>query len=118
MEIGEKLRLLRRKKKMTQIMLSEASTVSQQAISNIESGRNAPSEQTLRLLSSALGCSINDFFTDQPENKPVGLTSQERELLHMFRQLNQDGRQLVMDHLELILAKPALRQAERIANVE
>lgn len=118
MEISERIRSLRKKRKLTQIGLSEISGISQQAISNIESGRNAPSESTLRMLAAALNCTIDDFYNDKPVKKEIGLSDDERELLHIYRQLNQAGRQLLMESASSYLAQPALRQEGSMSSAE
>lgn len=53
---------LRENKKMTQMQLAEACSVTQQLISKIESSRGAPSMKVAAVLANVLGCTIDDLF--------------------------------------------------------
>lgn len=116
MGVGIKVRELRKKKGMTQAELSKKSGVAQQTVSNIESGRNEPSGTTIGMLASALGCTADELIGNT-QSHADGLTDEEKELLHIFRQLNADGRQLMLEQAESILSRPALRQEKRTASM-
>jgi len=117
MTISEKLRQLRKKKGWTQAQLSRFSGVSQQAISHIESGRNAPTGNTLKILAPVLGCTVDELLGEpRPVDHEIGLTESERDLLHIFRQLNADGKDLLMQQAEGFLAKASLREKRRTSS--
>lgn len=60
------LETMRKKKQMTQKVLSAKSSVSQQTISAIESGQmKNPGIVTLRRLAMALECNVDDIFPEQ-----------------------------------------------------
>ena len=62
MEFGERLYKLRKERKMTQKELAAKSGISQQAISNTETGRTIPSSETIRLLASVLKVSTSELL--------------------------------------------------------
>jgi len=112
MSIGETLVILRKKKSWTQERLSQESGISHQAISNIETGRNAPSEASLRLLASALNVSVDELLGKEPpvRREAFSLSDMEKDLLYLFRQLNEAGKSFLMSQAENILLQPAFRK--------
>ncbi len=61
--LGEKIRALREKKKMSQEELAEKSGISRQTISGIESGKAlSVTTSTLEAIAKALGVSVKIFF--------------------------------------------------------
>ncbi len=62
-EIGQRLKALRKEKKLTQAMLSKKLNVSQQMISRIESGRENISLLTLKKVTEELGVKSYLNFT-------------------------------------------------------
>lgn len=60
-KVAGNLRLLRQRKKLTQMALSRISGVPQQVISHYESGRNAIGVANLARLARALECSPHDI---------------------------------------------------------
>lgn len=58
-----KLQELRERRRLTQAELAKASGVTQQAISNIETGkRKSPGADTLYKLACALRCTVDDLI--------------------------------------------------------
>lgn len=69
--VGERVRNLRRQRGMTQVTLSRQAKLTQQAISDIESGRvKNPGSDTLQKLSAGLGVSIEEL-TGIPVAEPL-----------------------------------------------
>lgn len=68
MEIGDKIKELRKEKKLTQKELASAIGVTQGVIHFWETGRNKPSTYNLILLSRVLGRSLtNDLFKEKAD---------------------------------------------------
>jgi len=63
------LSFYRKKKKYSMEELSEATGLSQSAISLIESGKRYPALRTARKLSSALDATIDELFPNEPESE-------------------------------------------------
>ena len=59
---GEKLRIKRVVKNLSQKELADIAKVNRSYISQIESGSTNPSIAVLAKLADALGCNIKDFF--------------------------------------------------------
>ncbi|RIP35662.1 XRE family transcriptional regulator [Staphylococcus gallinarum] len=69
MEIGKKLKDLRRIKKLTQEELAERTDLSKGYISQIESGHASPSMETFLNVLEVLGTEPGHFFQDKSEEK-------------------------------------------------
>mgnify|MGYP001188978779 CR=1 FL=1 len=61
---AKQLKRLRWAAGMTQVALAKASGVSQQMISDVESGVSQPSPATLKAIADVLGCSPLDLLDD------------------------------------------------------
>jgi transcriptional regulator with XRE-family HTH domain len=61
-KLGQNLRKLRLKKKMSQVELANALNVDRAYISNIENGRMNPTLSTLEKISGALGVATSELI--------------------------------------------------------
>lgn len=85
MEIGERLRSIRKSKGLSIYKLSQDTGISQNHISDLELGRRKPSVETLKRLIVPLGITLSELFN---EDSTVSiLTEKERELLENYRTL-------------------------------
>lgn len=107
MDIGENIRLRRAQLRMTQVDLSKKTGIKQPTISAIEKGVNKPTIETAALISDALGCTVSDL---------IGQTTLENEnptlshLLLIFDQLNDNGKNFLIQQAESILQQSAFRK--------
>lgn len=62
MEVGSTVRAFRLARKMKQIELASASSISLDAITRIETGKRSPNLTTLAKLTAALGVPLSVFF--------------------------------------------------------
>jgi transcriptional regulator with XRE-family HTH domain len=62
---GQKIRQMRRVKKLTQTESADVSGVSVRAIQRLEDGDNGARVDTLQALTEALGTTISDLFSDE-----------------------------------------------------
>ncbi len=85
MEIGERLRSIRKSKKMSIYKLSQETGISQNHISDLELGRRKPSVETLKRLIVPLGITLAELFNEDTEASI--LTEKERELIENYRTL-------------------------------
>lgn len=65
-KVGKRIKALRIEKNVTQIDLAKALGISQTNLSNIEQGRTGATLSNLFKIKEILGCSICDFFEEQP----------------------------------------------------
>lgn len=69
MNLGEKIKELRKLKKMTQVELALKSNISRSYLADVERDRYNASLDTLKAISTGLGVSINEFFEDKAKTK-------------------------------------------------
>ena len=85
MEIGERLRSIRKAKGLSIYKLSQDTGISQNHISDLELGRRKPSVETLKRLIVPLGITLSELFNEDTEVSI--LTENERELVENYRTL-------------------------------
>ena len=88
MDIAERLKTVRKSKKISVYRLSQLSDVSETQIRNIERGDSNPSFETLSKLSEPLGLSLADLFNETEEVSY--LSNEEKELVECFRMLPKE----------------------------
>lgn len=111
-EIGREIALRRKALRISQSELSRRAGLKQTTISAIERGINKPAYETILLISEALGCQVGDLFGCESGPGSADLTMQEKSMLDLFRQLNADGREILLKYAESILTIPALMEID------
>lgn len=122
MNIGDSIRTIRKKRKMTLKQVADIMGCSPQLISQYETGRRIPKINTLKNFADALECEITDICDDNAINetenkieKAMALSrlkleklkedqrrlekEQDELMLYMYRLLNAEGRVLAMDYV-------------------
>ena len=100
MDIGAKIKELRSEKGFTRYRLSELSGVSQTHISDIERGVKIPTIETISKLLEPLEISLGEFFASN--NKLYDLNQTEQTVMHLFRKLPDESKDVVIQLLELL----------------
>ena len=100
--LGENIRLMRKRLKITQLELARSAGISQSTLSAIESNLQNPSISTIQLLSGALHCSSNSLLGE--ECAPYDAGDLPPELLRMLYQLKPSELQRVQDFAAGIIA--------------
>jgi transcriptional regulator with XRE-family HTH domain len=77
-DLGERIRLLRRARPLTLRQLAEAAGVTESFLSQVERGVTSPSIATLRRIARALGLTIAQLFADEPRRRVVRHTDRRR----------------------------------------
>lgn len=67
MDIGKRIRNLRQAKNLNVTELANKAFISQSYLSDIETGRTAPSLDKLNIICKSLDISLSEFFGDVPE---------------------------------------------------
>lgn len=120
MTIGEKIKTLRRKKRLTQKQLGDLCGMADSAIRRYESGRAKPKIETIEKIANALGVPLNKLIDDAiiiPIVEPTRETlrareSEEKELsflnkMDFFREkLNYKGQDKAIEQVELLTKIP------------
>lgn len=120
MNVGEKIKSARLKKKLTQKQLGELCGMADSAIRRYELGGANPKIETLRRIASALDIGLEEFMTDSElslfesmtnlylksdseikELEPLNEnTPQENNLMVKFRELNELGQKKATDYID------------------
>lgn len=90
--IGERIKILRKSKELSQVEFAEAIGISQGTLSDIENDRCKPSIDTIISIHNAFNCSFNwllinksqDIRTDNPE---IVLSLGEIDMIRNYRKL-------------------------------
>lgn len=131
MSIGEKIKSLRKERKLTQVELSKIANISRSYLADIENDRYNPSIETLKSIANGLSVSLSDIISDET-NKNNKLTQKDqksisidlKKLMDEFRNGTEktayyEGKELDSNDLDLIesAVKIALEQI-KIKNKE
>ncbi|MBQ8429828.1 MAG: helix-turn-helix transcriptional regulator [Clostridia bacterium] len=87
-DVGNRIKELREKKKMTQYALANQSGVSPTYIYQLERGEKSPTIEYLAHICWGLGVTLADFFKDpdEQEDKISSLSAEQKKLLNQFLQ--------------------------------
>ncbi|MCM1023464.1 MAG: helix-turn-helix domain-containing protein [Prevotella sp.] len=96
MELGERLRCWRNKKKVSVYKLYRISDISENHIRSIEKGEKQPTVAKLKALTDALNVSLSEFFNDDEEHIYY-LTDKEKHLIDLYRSLPPDKADILAD---------------------
>jgi transcriptional regulator with XRE-family HTH domain len=78
LDVGSRIRSLRKGKKLSLLALSERSGLSPNAISRIERGENSPTVSSLRRLANGLEVSVIDLFKEEKKSTTVFVKGDNR----------------------------------------
>ena len=114
MSVADSIRNLRKERGWSQVRLAMEAHVSQQAISFIERERNEPSAEMIRALAKAFGVSTAEILGEKVQDNHI--SNKEDQLLAVFRQLNDAGKNSLLALAESMLRQPELRQDASISS--
>lgn len=100
MEIGERIRNIRKSKGISIYRLSQDTGISQNHISDLELGRRNPSVETLKRLVVPLGITLSELFNEDAEVSV--LTEKERELVENYRTLPDNKAEILLNLSRLL----------------
>ena len=115
--VGQNVKQKRTALGISQNQLAKKAGISQASLNALESKTNNPSVETVFLLAAALDCTVSELLGEQRDGVTL-LTDRQQQLLDIFAQLNESGKQLLLQQAESILAQPALRQEESLSRAE
>ena len=131
MSIGERIKILRKERKLTQVELAKKSNISRSYLTDIENNRYNPSVETLKAIANSLEVKLSDILSDEvKQNNSLNdrdkksITNDLKKLMDDFRSGTDgtayyNGQELDNDDLDLIESamKIALEQI-KIKNKE
>lgn len=111
-----KIRQCRELNHMSQKYVALSVGVSAPMVSQWESGIKKPSMENLVKLASLFGVTTDYLLDHSPAMPAQDNSAEEHQLILVFRQLNQTGRNLLLASAESYLSQPALRQEGSVAS--
>lgn len=115
MNIAESVRVRRVQLKMTQKDLSRKTGIKQPTISAIENGVNNPTLETILLISEAMNCTVSDLIGQTRPNEHIDPSVQR--LVSIFNQLNDDGKDFILDQADYAIRHQKFRQEGSMSSV-
>lgn len=104
MEIGDKLRKIRKENKLTLKELSIKTGVSISFISDIENKRRNPSIDTLKILAKALGVSVSIFWDDNSIHEEIETIDDDVKILvKKIKKMSKENRKKALKMLDIFL---------------
>ena len=99
--IGSRMKERREELGMTQIQLAEKIGVTKGAIGNYETDANSPKASIMYKIFEALQCDANYLYQDEMYDvQSVMLPEDELEVLKLYRQLNTEGQEKLIDYAD------------------
>lgn len=108
--VGENIKKVCSLKGIRQVEISEHMGVSQGTVSNWFKGTNSIDIENLAELCAFLGVSLDQIFGVAPLTPEVTLSTEETDLLGMFRSLNGTGREMLMGTARAFSGNPAMQK--------
>ena len=69
MDVGERIKLIMKKRGYSQLSLSKKAQISQSGLSTIINGGSSPSATTLAAIANALDCSVSELMGEEEEQQ-------------------------------------------------
>ena len=107
--VGQIVKMKREQAGISQNMLAKKAGIAQASLNALESKTNNPSVETVFLLAAALDCTVSELLGEKP-SEATFLTQRQQQLLDLFAQMNDDGKDFLLSQAETILQRPAFRQ--------
>lgn len=97
---NEKLKAARKQKCLSQAALGKLIGVRTQTISNWETGKSEPNLETINKLCEILDVPLRYFINE--ERVDYQLTLEESFVINKYRELNDDGKSIVINLLKMM----------------
>ena len=88
------IKQIRKARGLTQAQLAKMIDVSESMVSQYESEKKSPSNETLLKLGEALDCSVSDILDDR-KAFDFALSAHERDIVQKYRAMDERGRKVV-----------------------
>ena len=98
MDVGKRLKQIRKSKNISVYKLSQISQVSESHIRNLEKGTKSVTVDTLEMLVNGMNTTMSEFFNE--DNSIAYLNQDERALLRYYRTLTLNTSKAVVEFLE------------------
>lgn len=118
MEIGQRIREERKKKRLTQADVAQKAKIAVNSLRLYEAGKRQPHLEQIRRIALAIGVAVSDlvdsdFWATLPETEmqTVFATNPYKELLNgLFDQLNDEGQSKAVERVEELTEIPKYKK--------
>lgn len=112
MELGEKIKKLRKGKKLTQGELAEKAGISGNHLSRLERGVFQPSIDVVKRLAQALDVNVDGLLSGEDEASPAVSIKNKKlaERVRMIDQLEPEDQQAIMRVIDSMLTKHKMQK--------
>lgn len=112
-KFSDNLRLIRKRKKMTQSDLAKILDVSTSTIGMYEQGRRQPSFEQLEEIADALNVYMSDLINEEKNQPPTGASGEEaselvEEIIQLLVALPEDAQKEALQHIRYLAARDKL----------
>lgn len=116
MSIGSRMRERREELGITQPELADMLGITKGAVSNYETGANTPKASMMYKIFKVLKCDANYLYQDDlAESESSMLPQDERNILRMYRALNAEGKEKLIDYADdLVQSKKYIKSGENL----
>ena len=111
MEFKDRLRELRTSRRLSQYQLARALQLSPSTISMIELGERKPSFETEEAIADYFNVDLN-YLRGNTDATTKIITGEEHMLFHIFRELDDKSRELLLTYGRALLDAKAIRDNE------
>lgn len=114
-EFKDRLKMLRKEKKLTQVKLGEMLNYGYTAIANYESGRNQPSIPDLKKIASIFDVSLDYLFGVNDIRHPYMVDDESIDFNRFqtyYAQLSKNSRDELLMYMQWLLDQDAMRKEE------
>lgn len=111
MEFKDRLKALRKEKRLTQVKLGEMLNYGYTAIANYESGRNQPSIPDLKKIASIFNVSMDYLLGVNDIRHPYVIdddTAEFNEFRRRYALLNEDSKEKLLDYMQFLAYQESL----------
>lgn len=99
MNIGDKIKKIRKNKGLTQSQFSEITGIAINSISRYEKGERKPTTDILKKIADGLNVDIKELFDDEASFSN-SFDKTEQSLINDFRSLNENGQTKVVEYVK------------------
>ncbi len=100
--LADRIKLIRKQQRMTQVNFAQSLGISQANLSEIESGKSKPSIDVLMVMVKLFKIDLHWLLLSEDFELNKEIVSDEAELIHSYRLLQDIAKEEVLDYLKLI----------------
>lgn len=109
MNIGDKIKKIRKNKGLTQSQFSEITGIAINSISRYEKGERKPTTDILKKIADGLNVDIKELFDDETSFSN-SFDKSEQSLINDFRSLNENGQTKVVEYVKDLTENPKYKK--------